>query len=437
MRDHLMEIYQSALRAVQPQALLPAWVEREGEHIRLGDQSFLRSSIRHLYVVAVGKAAAAMADTLEQVLGDAISEGLVVTKEGYGLELQYMRCLEAAHPVPDHRSLEAAYALENLLRHTSDKDLVLVLLSGGASSLVADLVPGVQLDAVMALFRNLLRSGADIREMNTVRKHFSRLKGGQFTRMVYPAQVICLAISDVIGDSVDVIGSGPTVPDPTTYGDAYMILERYGLLETLDEGLAGWLEKGRHGEVPETPKPGDPVFERSHFYLVGHNRLALQSAAETAGELGYTVIMDSTPMQGETRDQAYRLAQQLAGYTGPRPACVLMGGETTVTVRGEGKGGRNQEFALAMLEYWIEHGYDSASLPEVLCAATDGTDGPTDAAGAFVDSALYEWCRQNSIHPGAYLAHNDSYSFFEKSGAHFFTGPTHTNVMDLVISILP
>jgi hydroxypyruvate reductase len=437
MRDHLMEIYQSALRAVQPQALLPAWVEREGEHIRLGDQSFVRSSIRHLYVVAVGKAAAAMADTLEQVLGDAISEGLVITKEGYGLELQYMRCLEAAHPVPDHRSLEAAYALENLLRHTSDKDLVLVLLSGGASSLVADLVPGVQLDAVMALFHNLLRSGADIREMNTVRKHFSRLKGGQFTRMVYPAQVVCLAISDVIGDSPDVIGSGLTVPDPTTYGDAYTILERYGLLNTLDEGLADWLAKGRRGEVAETPKPGDPVFEKSRFYLVGHNRLALQSAAQRAWELGYSVIMDARPMLGETRDLACELAQELERYAGSRPACVLMGGETTVTVRGEGKGGRNQEFALAMLHYWMERGMGAAQMPSVLCAATDGTDGPTDAAGAFVDASLIDWCSHSAIDPGPFLERNDAYAFFEHSGAHFFTGPTHTNVMDLVIALIP
>jgi hydroxypyruvate reductase len=434
MRSHISDIYAAAVRAVQPQVLLPAWVERSGNRIRLGDQVFDRSVIRHFYVVAIGKAAASMADMLEQVLDDAISEGLVITKEGYGLELQYMRCLEAGHPVPDARSLEAAYALENLLRYTSEKDLVLVLLSGGASALMADLVPGVSLEAVMDLFRNLLRSGADIREMNTVRKHVSRLKGGQLTRIVYPAQLVCFALSDVPGDAPDVIGSGPTVPDPTTFADAQAILLKYGLLQTLDPGLLAWLEKGLQGEVPDTPKPGDPVFERSRFHLIGNNGLALQAAAARAMELGYAVLMETTPLQGESREQALSFAAFLENYEGPRPACILAGGETTVHVTGSGRGGRNQECALALAAHWIES--PPSVVPMVLCAATDGTDGPTDATGALVDGELLDWCRTQGIDPRVYLRNNDAYGFFSQTQHHFFTGPTHTNVMDVAIALV-
>lgn len=434
MRRDIVDIYEAAVRAVQPQVLLPAWVDREGDRIRLGDQEFDRSAIRHFYVVAIGKAAAAMADMLEQVLDDAISEGLVITKEGYRLELQYMRCLEAGHPVPDHRSLEAAYALENLLRYTTDKDLVLVLLSGGASALVADLVPGVQLEAVMTLFRDLLQSGADIREMNTVRKHVSRLKGGQLTRMVHPAQLVCLALSDVIGDAPDVIGSGLTVPDPTTFSDAYAILARYRLLDSLDPGLRTWLEMGLRGEVEDTPKPGDPIFARSRFHLIGNNSLALRAAAQRARELGYAVLMDTTPMEGESREQALAFARMLESYQGPRPACILAGGETTVQVKGGGKGGRNQEFALALAAYWMDR--PPSRVPMVLCAATDGTDGPTDAAGALADGELLSWCREKGVDPKPYLRNNDAYGFFSQTDHHFFTGPTHTNVMDVVIALV-
>ena len=434
MRGDIVDIYRAAVHAVQPQVLMPEWVARDENRIRLGDQEFDRSAIRHFYVVAIGKAAAAMADMLEQVLDDAISEGLVITKEGYGLELQYMRCMEAGHPVPDHRSLEAAYALENLLRFTTEKDLVLVLLSGGASSLVADLVPGVQLDDLMALFRNLLHSGADIQEMNAVRKHFSRLKGGQLTRMVYPAKLVCLALSDVIGDAPNVIGSGPTVPDPTTFSDAHVILAKYGLLDRLAPGLADWLNKGLSGEVPETPKPGDPVFARSRFHLVGNNGLALRAAAARAMELGYAVFMETTPMQGESRVQALSLAQVIESYRGPKPACILAGGETTVHVRGQGRGGRNQECALALTVHWMER--PPSSIPMVLCAATDGTDGPTDAAGALVDGALLEWCRAAGVDPNPYLRHNDAYGFFSQTDHHFFTGPTHTNVMDILVALI-
>ncbi len=437
MREHLLQVFQSALGAVQPQSLLPAWVEREGDRIRVADLHFRRSEIRHLYVVALGKAAAAMGDTLEQILGNAISEGIVITKKGHGMPMEFMRCLETGHPVPDAGSLEAAWQVENMLRHVSARDLVLVLLSGGASSLMTDLVPGVELGAVRDLFDRLLRSGADIREMNTVRKHFSRLKGGQLARLVAPARLVCLALSDVTGDAPDVIGSGPTVPDPTTYGDAYVILEKYGLLGGLDRGLSSWLQRGLRGEVLETPKPGDPVFQHTYFHLIGSSRLALEAASAKALSMGYAVLKDTPMLRGEAREQAWSLARDLEVYTGPRPACILLGGETTVTVKGNGRGGRNQEFALALLQYWQQKGFAPDQVPTVLCTATDGTDGPTDASGAVVDGQVLQWSRDTGMDATSYLDRNDSFTYFEHSGAQFFTGPTHTNVMDMVIALLP
>lgn len=436
MRDQLLAIYEAAIRAVQPQALLPAWVQREGDSIRLGNEVFDRREIRHFYVLAVGKAAAPMADELELLLGDLISEGLVITKAGQGLELQYMRCVETAHPVPDFRSLEAAYAVENMLQRLSGKDLLLVLLSGGASSLLADLAPGITLQAFQDLSQALLSSGAEIREMNAVRKHLSRLKGGQLARLAQPARVVCLALSDVIGDWPDVIGSGPTVPDPTTYAEAYAILERYGLTGRIDQRILDHLQTGIRGEIPETPKPGDDLFDRTAFHVIGSNRLALEAAAQKAMELGFAVWSLGDSLRGEARHTAVDFCLALEQYQGRRPVCLLAGGETTVTVRGTGKGGRNQEAALSVLDTWLREGRDPARVPALLFAATDGTDGPTDAAGAVVDGPLLQWCLDGHVHATNYLEQQDAYGFFRQTDAHFFTGPTQTNVMDLFLGIL-
>jgi glycerate 2-kinase len=436
MREDILDIFRASLAAVQPGNLLRQWIKREADQIVLGDWFYLRSELRHLYVIATGKAAAAMGDMLEQILGDAISEGIIITKEGYGLPMEYMTVLEAGHPVPDERGIRAGEMVMQMLHHTNENDLVLVLLSGGSSALVADLVPGISLKELQELSLLMLKCGADIREINTVRKHLSRIKGGQLARLAYPATVVCLALSDVIGDAREVIASGPTVPDSTTFGDAWEILEKYQLFELIGPATRDWIERGRRGEVPETPKPGDIIFGRNQFHIIGNNKMALLAAAEAAKKKGYAVFVEDVSMHGEARERAVQLAMQLDDYSGPRPACILFGGETTVTVRGRGQGGRNQEFALAILAYWKASGKEAQQVPVILSAATDGTDGPTDAAGALVDGNLLKWVYEQSADPQQYLDDNDSYTFFSKTDAQLFTGPTYTNVMDIVIVLI-
>jgi hydroxypyruvate reductase len=436
MREDILDIFKSALTAVQPGNLLRQWIRREGDRIVIGDLVFLRSGLRHLYVIASGKAAAAMGDMLEQILGDAISEGIIITKEGYGLPMEYMTVLEAGHPVPDKRGIKAGEKVMQILHHTNENDLVLVLLSGGSSALLADLAPGISLEELQELSIMLLKSGADIKEINTVRKHLSMLKGGQLARNAYPATVVCLALSDVPGDVQDVIASGPTVPDSSTFADAWQILEKYRLTEIIGHATRDWIDRGRRGEVLETPKPGDVIFKRNQFNIIGNNKMALLAAAEAAKGKGYTVFLEDVSMHGEARERAVQLALQLERYSGPKPACILLGGETTVTVKGNGKGGRNQEFALALLYHWQSSGKDPQQVPSVLCAATDGTDGPTDAAGALVDGRLLEWLYINKLDAGMYLGQNDSYTFFQKTEAQLLTGPTYTNVMDMVIVLI-
>ena len=436
MREDILEIFKSALTAVQPGNLLKQWIGREGDRIKLGDRIFFRSELRHLYVMVSGKAAAAMGDMLEQILGDAISEGVVITKEGYGLPMEYMTVMETGHPIPDERGIKAGEKVMQILHHTFENDLVLVLLSGGSSSLVADVVPGVSLEELQYLSTLMLKSGADIREINTVRKHLSSLKGGQLARLAYPATVVCLALSDVIGDLQEVIGSGPTVPDSTSFGDAMEILLKYQLLQRISPAARDWLERGQRGEVPETPKPGDIIFERNQFNIIGNNTMALMAAAEAAKGKGYTVFIGDVSMHGEARERAVQLAINMERYRGPKPACILLGGETTVTVKGTGRGGRNQEFALAILAYWKASGKNPLYVPVILSAGTDGTDGPTDAAGALVDGNLLQWVYEQHEEPQRYLDDNDSYGFFSKTDTQLFTGPTYTNVMDIVIVLI-
>jgi len=431
-----LDIFKSALEAVQPGVLLGNRIKREGDRIILGHQVFSRKEIRHFYIIAMGKAASAMGDTLEQILGDTISEGIIVTKYGHGLPMEYLSCMEAGHPVPDQNGLLAGRAVVHLLNNMQENDLVLVLLSGGSSSLVADVVPGVTLTELQSLSKLLLKCGADIREFNTVRKHLSLLKGGQLARLAYPATVVCFALSDVPGDAADVIASGPVVPDPTTYEDAWGVIKKYKLEDQLGKGILDWMARGRQGRGQETPKAGDPVFEKTSFSIIGNNLLALQAAAAAAKEKGYHVLIDDSTMHGEARERAIQLAMRIETYEGPRPACILLGGETTVTVRGTGRGGRNQEFALALLCHWQSSGKDPQQVPSVLCAATDGTDGPTDAAGALVDGRLLNWLYVNKLDAGMYLEQNDSYTFFQKTEAQLLTGPTYTNVMDMVIVLI-
>ncbi len=332
--------------------------------------------------------------------------------------------IEAGHPVPDQSSVRGAQAVADLARQATARDLVLCLLSGGGSALLTLPVPGLTLADLQALTDALLRSGATINELNTVRKHWSRIKGGRLAHLVAPATLVTLVLSDVVGDPLDVIASGPTVPDPSTVADAQAVLERYGI----------WT--GRAVPFQETPKPGDPAFERVQHVIVGSNRLAAVAAVEQARRLGFGALLLSTYVEGEAREVARvaaALAKGMRGHGDPLspPACLVWGGETTVTIRGAGKGGRNQELALAAalaLDGW----------PGVLvmALATDGTDGPTDAAGAIATGETVARARALGLDPQAALDVNDSYPFFDALDDLILTGPTGTNVNDLLFVLV-
>jgi glycerate 2-kinase len=355
----------------------------------------------------------------------------VVTKYGHRHPTRTIRVHEAGHPVPDAAGLAGAEAILGEVRGLGPQDVVLFLISGGGSALAPAPVAGITLEEKQALTQALLACGADIREMNTIRKHISRIKGGQLARAAQPARVLALVLSDIVGDPLDAIASGPTVPDPTTYGDALGILDRYRIRGEIPASIRARLEAGARGEVPETPKADDPLFARVTNVVVGSNLLALEAARVEATRLGLSPMILSSSIEGETRDVARvhaAIAREIrsSGNPLPPPACVISGGETTVTLRGSGKGGRSQEFALAAA-------LDIAGLARVviLAGGTDGTDGPTDAAGAIADGETCARAAAGGLDPRAALRANDSYPFFRALGDLLVTGPTNTNVMDV------
>jgi glycerate 2-kinase len=433
--EHLRRIFQAALRAVEPESLLAHSLRLEGDILEVrGQERPLRLDLRgfeRLVVLGAGKAAAPMARALEGLLGDRIDEGLVVVKDGYTAPLRRVRCLEAGHPVPDPRGLAAAAELERLASGVGAKSLAIVLVSGGGSALLPAPLPPLTLSDKQAVTSGLLASGAEIGEINCLRKHLSRLKGGRLVGLLGGAEVLALILSDVVGDRLESIASGLTVPDPGTYAEALDIVRKYGL--QLPASARDVLERGLRGELEETPKPGDPRFARAHNLLVGTNRTGLEAARREAEDLGYRPVVLSSRLTGEAREVAKVLAAIALDQR--RPACVLAGGETTVRVRGRGRGGRNQECALAFLEELGRAGPAAAGL-HFLAASSDGTDGPTDAAGAFASRALLEESRRLGLRPAEYLRENDSYRFFQSVGGLLRTGPTNTNVCDYLICLV-
>lgn len=375
-----------------------------------------------------------MAAAVEEMLGPLLNGGIVITKHGHlTAPFHSCRAIETGHPVPDEAGISAAHAVHDLLRELNARDLLIAAISGGASALLSSPASGIEFADKQQTTELLLRAGADITELNTVRKHLSTLKGGGLVSHAYPATVLGLLLSDVIGDSIDVIGSGLTAPDPTTYSDAFAVLEKHALTERTPRSVLAHLASGAHGTVPETPKSGSAIFENVHNLIVGSNALALEAAARKAKQLGLNVLILSTSMQGETREVARVHAQILcevirSGHPVRRPACILAGGETTVNVSGVGKGGRNQEFALAAA-------LDIAGLKNVLVLSggTDGTDGPTDAAGAIATGDTVKRARHLGMNPRQHLNQHDSYPFFGRLGDLIKTGPTGTNVMDIHI----
>jgi len=369
-----------------------------------------------------------MAAAAEDVLGERVAGGFVVVKDGYGARLRHADITEAGHPVPDSRGLAASGRLLELARAAGEGDLIVFLVSGGGSALTPAPAPPITLAEKQELTRLLLVSGATIGELNAVRKHLSLFKGGQLARAARPARVLTLALSDVIGDHLDVIASGPTAPDPTTFADALEVLERRGLSGRVPASIARRLQAGRAGEIQETPKPGDPLFERVENIVIGNNALVTDAAVAAAKRLGFRADLATRELQGEARDVAREFVARARRLT--PPACLIAGGETTVTVRGQGKGGRCQEFALAAA---LELG--PTDHITILAAGTDGTDGPTDATGAIVDGGSVERGAAAGADVRRALADNDAYAFLRASRDLIVSGPTRTNLLDLYLAL--
>jgi len=377
-----------------------------------------------------------MAQALEKIFGDRITRGFVTTKYGHSLPLKKIEVIEAGHPIPDPNGFKGAKKIQSLLKESGTEDLVIFILSGGASALLPLPANGIALEEKQEVTQLLLDCGADIKEINTIRKHISQIKGGWLARWAYPSTVISFILSDVVGDQLDVIGSGPAVPDPSSFEEAWEILKKYDLIDEVSASIKKYLLLGREGKVEETPKPGDAVFEKVYHTLIGSNLLALRAAEKEALSTGLNTLILSSSIVGETREAARfhaAIAREVisSGHPLPKPACILSGGETTVTIKGRGIGGRNQEFALAMA-------LEISELEKVvfLSGGTDGTDGPTDATGAIVDHTTLSRARSKGLDPKAYLENNDSYSFFKNLGDLLITGPTHTNVMDVRILLI-
>jgi glycerate 2-kinase len=435
-KDQLTAIFRAGLNAVDPEAAIRSQVSRQGQVLTVAGRAYDLKGFRRVSLIGAGKAAALMAKALEEILGDRLAAGLILVKPGHGAALRTARIVESGHPIPDQAGLEGTAEIIRRLRAATAQDLVICAFSGGASAMLPAPIPPLDLSQKQLTTRLLLESGAEIGEINSIRKHLSRSKGGGLARAAYPATLIALILSDVVGDRLDVIASGPTVPDDSRFADGLAVVDRYGLASRMPGPVWQYLKDGAAGLLPETPKAGDPIFARVQNVVVGNNHMALLAARDQAEALGWRALVLTSALQGEAREVGRMLAAlgqavSCSGRPAARPVCLLAGGETTVTLKGQGEGGRNQELALAAALT-----LEGSSRISLLSAGTDGTDGPTDAAGACVDGATCPRARARGLDPGDFLSRHDSYHFFKSLGDLLITGPTRTNVMDIICLLI-
>jgi len=429
-------IFEASLAAADPILLVRRSLQLDGAILQAGKRLYDLARYSNLYVVGAGKAAAKMARAVEALLGERIAGGIVIVKHGHSIPLKKLKIVEAGHPIPDPAGIKATEAIIRLLRRTQKNDLILCLVSGGASALLSCPVVGLSLQDKQRTTQALLNCGARIQEVNAIRKHISGIKGGRLAELAYPSTVLSLILSDVIDDSMDNIGSGPTAPDSSTFADCLSIIDRYGVGDMIPLAVTTFLKKGAAGEIADTPKADNPIFQQVQNLLIGNNQLALVAAKEKAQALGYNTLILSSSVEGEARSLAIDhvvSARDVLSSSSPvrPPACIISGGETTVTIRGAGLGGRNQEFALAAaLEI------DGLNGIVVLSGGTDGTDGPTDAAGGIVDGTTVQRARDQGLNARSYFERNDSYPLLKAVGDLLITGPTLTNVMDLRLILI-
>lgn len=438
-KERLIDIFKSAISATDPYHAVMQKLKVSGDRMTLEGKDYSLRDFNRIVVIGAGKAATAMARAAEEIVGDRVDEGMILVKYGHKGPLRKIRQIEGGHPLPDLNGVRGTKDIMDILKRADEKTLVICLLSGGASSLLVSPSGGLSLKDKRVVTELLLKAGATIHELNSVRKHLSNVKGGRLAELAHSATLITLILSDVIGDRLDVIASGPTVPDGATFKDAIGSLRKYGLEDKIPVRVAEILKDGLEGKLKETPKGGEAFFKKGRAVIVAGIRGALSAAKEKAESMGFTTEILTLELQGEAREAAGFLAVRAIAARdsmkpGDKPRCLLSGGETTVTVMGKGLGGRNQELALA---FAIEIGRKSGI--RLLSAGTDGTDGPTDAAGAIVDGGTLSLAKRYRLDAASYLENNDSYHFFERldslSGKrhHLFTGPTGTNVMDLQI----
>lgn len=451
MRDphkDLEQIFRAAVARVDPRAMMTERLTLSGSRLSVVTETeritLELDRFDRLIVIGGGKAGATMAAGVEAVLGDRISGGIVAVRDAHNEKLSRIETLIAGHPVPDERSVEAARRILELARGADERTLVLTLISGGGSALLCSPFEGegvaLSLAEKQEVTRLLLSSGATIHEMNCVRKHLSGVKGGRLAAAISPAVSLNLILSDVVGDNLDAIASGLVVPDGTSYADALAIVRRYGMEDLLPETASRILRMGANGELPETPKPGDPLFGAVSNVLLGTNAQALLAAASVATDLGYHTSILSSQVTGEAREVAkfyLGIAKDIRkrSLLAEAPACVIAGGETTVTIRGDGKGGRNQEMALSFLCEMARQPADTEGV-YFLSGGTDGNDGPTDAAGALASRELQHRADERGLNAEDYLSRNDAYNFFDPAGGLLKTGPTNTNVCDVQLVLV-
>lgn len=429
------QIFLAGISSVLPERLISNMMSLKDNRLIIYDLSFFLESIQNIYVIGAGKASAMMGAEVEKILGNLITEGYIVVKYGHSCELSYINVSEAGHPVPDSNGFKATEEILKIAGKAGSNDLVICLLSGGGSALLPDFPDGSSPEKMIALNNLLVNSGAAISEINAVRKHLSKVKGGQLARAVSPATLVSLILSDVPGDPLDVIASGPTTPDPTTFQQALDVLDKYNLTASVTGGILNFLKEGVSGLRHETPKAEDPSFEKTYNFLAGTNKLALEAARRKSLEFNINAVIIDDQLQGDTVSVAEYIVETSLKFKSDKnetkPVCLLFGGETTVKMTGKGAGGRNQHMALLSANMLQNH----PSIT-ILSAGTDGTDGPTDAAGAIVDSDTIPMALSKNIDPEKYLRNFDSYHFFKKAGGHIITGPTMTNVMDIIVVLI-
>jgi len=426
-------IFLSAVESVKPDRLIFNSVHLSDSLLTIEDLVFDLNSIQNIYIVGVGKASALMGQAIEKILLNKITGGHILTKYGHGCALQKISLSEAGHPIPDDNGIRGTKKIVDIVNKAREQDLVICLISGGGSALLADCPAGSVLTDLTDLSSHLLNCGADIKEINTIRKHLSEVKGGNLARAAYPATLVSLILSDVIGDPVDVIASGPTTYDLSTFQNAYDSLKKYNLIDKISPTLLKRLQEGLEGKIAENPKPGDPILSKTYNKIIGNNMIALKAAEKTALSNGYTTEIISDKMQGMTHEIIKTIIdisleeQRKTNH----PCCLLFGGEPTVKVNANGLGGRNQHIALEA-SLLLKGKKDLV----FLSAGTDGSDGPTDAAGAVVDDHTYLYAENSGMPVEETLQNFDSYNFFKNTVGHIITGPTMTNVMDIMIVLI-